>query len=86
MVDISKRGFRQKEPAEFALGQPSLLARAIDLVKDKLFFDEFASGVYMLPDELESILKTQMVEDSAIQAMKRQRTPKKTKIVFFNPQ
>lgn len=86
MVDISKRGFRQKEPAEFPLGQPTLLARAVDLVKDKLFFDEFASGVYMLPDELESILKTQMVEDSAIQAMKRQRSPKKTKIVFFNPQ
>lgn len=85
MVDISKRGFRQKEPAEFALGQPTLLARAIDLVKDKLLFDEFADGVHMLPDELESILVTQMVERTAIQAMKRQPTAKRNKIVFFNP-
>lgn len=85
MVDISKRGFRQKEPGEFPLGQPTLLARAVELVKDSLIFDEFAEAVYSLPDELEAILKTQMVEDSAIQVMKRQKPTKRAKIVSFTP-
>lgn len=85
MVDLSKKGYRQKEPAEFPLGQPSLLARAVELVKDTLIFDEFAEAVHAHPEELESILQTQKVEDYAIQTMKRQRPTKKAKIVSFTP-
>ena len=73
MVALSKRGYRQKEPAEIFLGQPSLLARSVELVKDSLIF-------------LETILKTQKVSkisDVAIQAMKRQSLAQKAKIVSF---
>jgi Zn-dependent peptidase ImmA (M78 family) len=85
MVDISKKGFRQKEPAEFSLGKPSLLAKAIDLVKDSLIFDDFAEAVHALPEELESILIHQKVDKSAILAMQRQRPEKKSKILSFTP-
>ena len=85
MVDLSKKGFRQKEPAEFPLGQPTLLARAIELVKDNLDFNEFAEAVYALPDELESILRTQKVSGSTIQAMKHRRPTPQAKIVTFTP-
>ena len=85
MVDLSKKGYRQREPAEFPLGQPSLLARAVELVKDSLIFDEFAEAVHAHPAELESILRTQKVDDFAIKAMKRQRIISTAKIVSFNP-
>ena len=85
MVDLSKRGFRQHEPGEFTLGQPTLLAKAIDLIKDSLIFDEFAEAIYSSPDELENILLMQKVEASAIQTMKRQRPVKSAKVVSFTP-
>lgn len=85
MVDLSKRGYRQKEPGEFSLGQPSLLAKAVHLIKDSLVFDEFAEAVHAHPEELESILRTQKVDDCTIQAMKRQHSIKKAKIVSFTP-
>lgn len=85
MVDISKKGYRQKEPAEFPLGHPSLLARAVALVKDHLTLDEFAEAIHAFPDELESILRIQGVDADTIQAMKRQHLVKTAKIVSFIP-
>lgn len=85
MVDLSKRGYRQREPGEFPLGQPTLLARALELIKTTLTLDEFAEAVYMHPDELETVLIAQKVDHAIIQEMKRQHPIKKAKIVSFTP-
>lgn len=85
MIDLSKRGFRQKEPGEFPIGKPSLLSQAIELIKNNLTLDELAQAVHALPDELELILRSQKVPDESIQSMKRHPQNKRAKIVSFTP-
>ena len=85
MIDLSKKGFRQKEPGEFSIGKPSLLSQAIELIKDRLTLDELAQAIHTLPDELELILRSQKVSDESIQCMKRYPQAKKAKVVSFTP-
>lgn len=85
MVDISKRGYRQQEPAEFDVGRPSLLSQAVELVKEQLTLDEFADGVHIHPDELADILDFQRVDPNTIHEMKRPLVKHKSRIVTFKP-
>lgn len=85
MVDISKKGFRQKEPAEFPLGKPTLLNQALELTKNDLTLNELAEATYTLPEELEKILLSQKVLPSTIDALKPKTLPKQCKIVSFTP-
>lgn len=83
MIDLSKQGFRVKEPGEFVSGQPSLLAQAIKLVKDSLTLDELAAGVFMYPDEVENLLLAQKVNPDDIEAMKKQPEKEMAVVVSF---
>ncbi len=85
MIDLSKKGFRQKEPGEFPIGKPSLLSQAIELIKDRLTLDELAQAIHTFPDELELILRSQKVSEESIQSMKRYPQARKAKIVSFTP-
>jgi len=85
MVDLSKKGYRLNEPGEFALGEPSLLRQAVELVKDRLSLEDIAHAVHILPYELEDILRSQKVPEETIKSLRIHESVKKGKVVTFTP-
>lgn len=73
MIDLSKKGYRLHEPREFPLGQPTLLAKAFDLIKAEITLEEFAKSVFLHPHELEQILLMQKVPLDTIKIMKKNK-------------
>lgn len=70
MVSLSRTGERSAEPGEFSKDVPMLLRQGLEILKSEITIDDLAEEVKLSPNEVEAMLKAQLVPDEIIEAMR----------------
>lgn len=70
MVTLSKNGERSAEPGEFARDVPMLLRQGLEILKGEITIEDLAEEVRLNPNEVELMLKAQLVPDEVLDAMR----------------